>query len=206
MSLTAFVILSFLCVVLATMTVIFYDQKRRLRDKLVSAREEIMETDHAQVRLSRRVAEYVNIDNREFVEMLIEKSTIAELESDIWKVNLPYGTWMEFPDDERVVKAFIRGFWPDMPGKLLGVRMLPGSRFNTHHHPWKEVLIGVLGEVTVEVGPQNDRRFLILGPGDVIEIAPDDPHAVLESQGLAKFVCIWGEPVTSEDPNLSPLV
>jgi mannose-6-phosphate isomerase-like protein (cupin superfamily) len=200
MWLTSVVILSFLCVVLCIMAVIFYDQKRRLRSQLAGARQEIAQSDKKQVQLSRRVAEYANIDNREFVEMLIEKSSVARLESNIWRVDLPYGTWMEFPDENSEVRAFVRGFWPDMPGKLLGVRMLPGSRFDTHHHPWKEVLIGIFGDVSVDLGPEHNRRTLNLGPGDVIEIAPDDPHAVLESKGLAKFVCIWGEPIDTSHP------
>lgn len=159
---------------------------------------ERLESKQARLQASRvaeRFAELAGLDGKEQMELLAEQGAVVRVKSDIWDVPLPYGRWQSFPDPDGDPEPLIRGFWLDMAGRLIGVKMPIGSKYIMHSHPWRETLIGVVGTVEVEI---EDERGNVtthpLGPGAVVRIPEHIKHAVIHAEEFAEFVCIWGVP------------
>lgn len=142
-----------------------------------------------------RLAKSSTLNAIEIREAIAEQNTTFMVESDIWKMPLPYGKWEKFPDEKGRPEPEIRGFWSSYPGRLIGVKMPKGSEYDMHSHPWVEILIGGSGVVWVEIesfdGKITQHR---LGPEDVVVIPSGARHAVLTAETESIFVCIWGIP------------
>lgn len=148
-----------------------------------------------------RISQMSTLNTSEIMEAMTEQNTVITVDSNIWEVELTFGKWVAFPAPEGTPESDIRGFWYDCPGRLIGVKMPIGSRYELHFHPWTEILVGLSGTVTVQIENENGAiTEKTLGPEDVIVIPPNAPHAVLEAETYAQFICVWGlpKPVTHD--------
>ena len=185
-------------IVLAIVVYAYHLRVETLQQRVLDARSDANDARRQMIGQSRRLADLAGTDNVAFLEMLLSEANItSRIKSNIWEVDLPYSTWGLFPGAADTPPAMIRGFWPDMPGKLMGVRIQPGTIIETHEHPWKEILVGIRGTVTVVIDPDGEPIHHELGPGEVVEINPDQGHAILKAEEPAKVICIWGEPITA---------
>jgi len=66
----------------------------------------------------------------------------------------------------------------------------PGARFDKHQHEAEQITLVLSGRLVFEVGEQR----YTLGPGDVIAIPSNVPHAVQVLDGPVKAVDAWSPP------------
>lgn len=191
-------VLAFLVMALAALSFTLYQQTQKRKEQRDEAREDADKTKKVAIEAATRVAEIAGLNSDEITGIMLEQSRSVELFSDKWETKLPYGKWAEFQDPAFPDQPppFIRGFWYDCPGRLIGVRMPKGSRYDFHKHKWAEILVGLVGEITVHIeqpdGSSTDHR---LGPEDTLVIPAGVSHAVALAKENAEFVCIWGNPV-----------
>jgi quercetin dioxygenase-like cupin family protein len=63
----------------------------------------------------------------------------------------------------------------------------PGVRFETHRHESEQITLVLEGELRFEI----EGRTVVVGPGEVIAIAPNVPHAVFTQDQAARAVDAW---------------
>ena len=150
---------------------------------------------NSKLELVDKLAAASSFDTMEIVEIMEEQQQVVTVDSDIWQAEMNYGKWSDFDDNSGRPMPKLRGFWYKAPGRIIGVKMPKGSMYDMHHHPWKETLIGISGLVTVEI-ERTDKSILKhrLSHGDVIEIPPNVPHAVMRAKEDSQLLCIWGIP------------
>lgn len=174
--------------------VLFLQSKERGK-ALNEAERQIKEARRREIKTARRLAETARLDSQEIIEIIQEQTATATIESDRWSFEMPYGKWVKFDDTDGAPAPLIRGFWHNMEGRLIGVKMPRGSRYEMHYHDWKETLIGVSGSITVEI--EQEGGVIVnkeLKADSVIEIPAKVNHAVLKAENDAEFVCVWGLP------------
>lgn len=185
------IVLSFFLILSSSLSLIFFQLSRDRKKQRDKAREQ---ADRAVSQANQAITDIANVAREngvEVKELLIEASTTLLAESNVWKMDLPYGRWAEFPDNSGRPLPLIRGFWLDAKSRVIGVKMPKGSHYEWHYHPWPETLVGITGVVTVMV----DKEVKKLRANTIIYIPENVEHCVMEAPEDSTFLCIWGQAV-----------
>jgi mannose-6-phosphate isomerase-like protein (cupin superfamily) len=79
---------------------------------------------------------------------------------------------------------------------LIFVDAAPGAAPELHKHPYEEVFVTLEGQARVVVGDDE----LAVGPGDVVIVPPDTPHAFTNTgQGQLRQIDIHVSPAFSTE-------
>ena len=161
----------------------------------LNLRKKIVGVQELTLRKTEKIIEASTLNTEEVRELMMENFTSVNISSNIWNVDLPYGKWVEFNEIPNTPSPEIRGFWLNAPGKVIGVKMPVGSRYEKHRHPYVEILVGLSGSVTVEITLDDGTvEYHELSKDSVVIIPSNIDHAVLTTKQASKFVCIWGQP------------
>lgn len=192
------IVLILIALALFVLCFFLYRQSERRKSQRDIARQDSTDDRKLAVTATARVAEIAGLNSAEITAIMVEQSRSVNLLSDKWETELPYGKWAEFQDPAFPYQPppTIKGFWFDCPGRLIGVRMPKGSRYDFHKHKWAEVLVGLRGTITVLLEQANGKVTThSLGPEETLIIPAGVVHAVALTEEDAEFICVWGEPV-----------
>lgn len=180
----------FVSLILCAVFALLYQREKLIKEKIEK------ESRQREIATAKRIANAAQLNGAELVEIIAEQTATATIESNKWQFEMPYGKWATFDEVEDAPPARIRGFWYNAESCVIGVKMPKGSRYEMHYHDWKEILIGIEGEVSVQIEmPGGEIVVKRLSPDVVIEIPAKVNHAVLTAKGNAEFLCVWGQPV-----------
>lgn len=183
---------------LLSFCVALYRQSEKRKEQRNEARKDADESRKMAVTAATRVAEAAGLNGDEITGIMLEQSMSVNLVADKWQTQLPYGKWAEFQDPSYPDQPppTIRGFWYNCPGRLIGVRMPKGSRYDFHKHKWAEILVGLLGTIMVHIKQESGEITVHkVGPEDTLIIPAGASHAVALAKEDSEFICVWGEPV-----------
>lgn len=189
MSLLLFILLLICGLVIARL----YAKVSTLRASILKAQEGATAAWEDAAHRSNAIAEKIGIDEQEAAELLAEMASSVLAKSDIWDVDVPYGRWGVFPSEDGSPSPLLRGFWLQCASRIFGVKMPIGSHYDWHHHPWVEILVGVVGMVVIQYEVNGNIETVELKKNVVVYIPENISHCVLTASKDSEFVCIWGE-------------